>query len=128
MIKLKHLLQEVIKVTNKDNDSMGVDILEPASWKKNKKTVGHFDLESYDDGKTWTISAAEIDPSYRGKGLYQSSILSLLDTLPNITIVSAFRSSEAERAWASLSKKLYSKYSFKVEKEDGEKVYYLSKK
>ncbi len=122
MIKLKNLLED-IKVTDKDNDTMGVDILDPS-----KKKVGHFDLETHDNGKVWTILGAEIDPAHRGKGYYHTAILQLLDKYPTIIIVSAFRSAEANKAWASLKKRLGDKYNIKTKVEDGEIVYYLSKK
>ena len=121
MIKLKRLLED-IKVTDKDNDTMGVDILDPL-----KKKVGHFDLETYDNGEVWTIIGAEIDPAHRGKGYYHTAILQLLDKYPTITIVSAFRSAEANKAWASLKKQVGDKYKIKTKVEDGEIVYYLSK-
>ena len=120
MIKLKSIL-ESIKV-NKDNETMSVDILDD----KNKK-IGDFALETGDQ-KYWTIIGAQIDPAHRGKGYYHTAILQLLDKFPTITIVSAFRSAEANKAWASLKKRLGDKYNIKTKVEDGEIVYYLSKK
>lgn len=120
MIKLKTLL-EGIKVS-KDIDTMTVDILDD----KNKK-IGDFALETGDQ-KYWTIIGAQIDPISRGKGYYYKSILELLDKYPTITIVSVFRSTEADKAWASLKKRLGDKYNIKTKVEDGEIVYYLSKR
>jgi hypothetical protein len=121
MIKLKNLLED-IKVTDKDSDTMGVDILDPS-----KKKVGHFDLETY-DGTYWTIIGANINPEHQRKGYYHTAILQLLDQYPTITIVSAFRSAEADKAWASLKNKVGNKYNLRTKKEDGELVHYLSKK
>ena len=119
MIKLKSIL-ESIKV-NKDNETMSVDILDD----KNKK-IGDFALETGDQ-KYWTIIGAQIDPAHRGKGYYYTALFQLLDKFPTITIVSAFRSAEANKAWASLKKRLGDKYNIKTKVEDGEIVYYLSK-
>jgi len=120
VIKLKSIL-ESIKV-NKDNETMSVDILDD----KNKK-IGDFALETGDQ-KYWTIIGAQIDPTSRGKGYYYKSILELLDKYPTIVIVSAFRSAEANKAWVSLKKRLGDKYNIKTKVQDGEIVYYLSKK
>jgi hypothetical protein len=121
MIKFKDLLEN-INITNKNNDFIEVDILND----ENKK-IGNFALETY-DGLYYTITDAKIDPSFRGKGYYYKSLLQLIDKYPNITIVSAFRSSEADRAWSALKQNIGNKYNLKTKKEDGELVHYLSKK
>lgn len=119
-IKLKDLL-ESIKVS-KDTDTMSVDIFDDTN-----KKIGDFALETYDN-KHWTIVGADIDPSSQGKGYYYKSILQLLDKYPDMIIVSAFRSAEADRAWNALKQKIGTKYSITTKVVDDEKVYYLSKK
>ena len=120
MIKLKDILED-IKVS-KDTDTMTVDILDDTN-----KKIGDFALET-SDGKYWTIIGAQIDPTSRGKGYYYKSILQLLDKYPNITIVSVFRSEEADRAWSALKQRLGTKYNIDTKNIDGEIEYYLSKK
>lgn len=120
MIKLKDLL-EGIKVS-KDTDTITVDILDDTN-----KKIGDFALETYDN-KHWTIVGANIDPSSRGKGYYYKSILQLLDKYPDMIIVSAFRSAEADRAWSALKQKMGTRYNITTRVVDGEKEYYLSKK
>lgn len=120
MIKLKDIL-EAIKIASKDNETMSIDILDDTN-----KKIGDFALETYDQ-KYWTIVGAQIDPTSRGKGYYYKSILELLDKYPTMIIVSAFRSDEANRAWASLKKKVGTRYKIRSKVEDGEIVYYLSK-
>ena len=115
-------IQDDIKVLEKNKDYINVAILDNQGDK-----VGSFELEGSGDGKIYTIIGADIDPKFRGKGLYKDSILQLIKQTPNLTIVSAFRSAEAERAWISLIKKLPSNYTVKKERQDGEVVYYLSK-
>jgi len=76
--------------------------------------IGHMTLEKDVRDNEYTIIDANILPKYRGKGLYQKSIIKLLDEIPSIKINSVFRSSDAERAWVSLLKKLPKKV--KIEK------------
>ena len=114
-------LDSVINITNKDNDTMGVDILD------NGEKVGNIGMDTYDDGKTFTIVGADIDDKSRGKGLYQKALLQVLDKYPDIIIYSAFRSPEAERAWKALQSKVGSSYNITKLRQDGEIVYKLSK-
>lgn len=119
MIKLLPLL-EGIKIGPKDVDTMHVDILDDTN-----KKIGTIDLEG--DGTFWTIIGATIDQQYRNKGYYYRSLLQILDTYPTFTIVSAFRSDEANRAWERLKTKIGREYNIRSKKEDGEIVYYLTK-
>ena len=72
----------------------------------NDEEVGHITLEKDIRGDEYTIMDAGIHPKFRGRGLYQRAILKLLQEMPSIKINSVFRSSEAERAWVALLKKL----------------------
>jgi hypothetical protein len=130
MIKLIDLLENIesskptIEVKKNDQEGiMDVNIYDPTGSK-----VGNFELESYDDGLTWTITGAEIDEKHRGKGYYRQAVVDLLNRYPNIKIVSAFRSPEANRAWNSLIKKAGSDYAVKSKKIGGEIEHWLSKK
>jgi hypothetical protein len=76
--------------------------------------VGHMTLEKDVKGNEYTIIDANIIPKFRGRGLYQKTILKLLDEIPSIKVDSVFRSEEAERAWVSLISKLPKKV--KIEK------------
>jgi hypothetical protein len=76
--------------------------------------VGHMTLEKDVKGNEYTIIDANIIPKFRGRGLYQKTILKLLDEIPSIKVNSVFRSEEAERAWVSLISKLPKKV--KIEK------------
>jgi predicted acetyltransferase len=120
MITIKQLL-EVVNI-NKDGGSMQVEVLDIANNK-----VGTIDLEGSGDEKMWTIIGADIEKEYRGKGYYRQALLQILDKYPTITIVSAFRSEEANRAWASLKKKAGDGYRVKIKVIDGEIIYYLTK-
>lgn len=130
MIKLIDLLENAesgkptIKVTKKNDEEgvMEVDIYDPTGTK-----VGNFALESYDGGETWTIVGADIEEQHRGKGYYRQALISLVNKYPQIKIVSAFRSPEANRAWQSLIKKAGADYKVTSRKVDGEIEHYLSK-
>lgn len=129
MIKLIDLLESpqnagvTIQVSKDDVEGvMGVDIYNSEDTK-----VGNFALESYDGGKVWTIVGADIEEQYRGKGYYRQALISLVNKYPQIKVVSAFRSPEADRAWQSLIKKAGADYKVTSRKVDGEIEHYLSK-
>lgn len=129
MIKLVDLLEDsqnngmTIQV-NKDDQKgiMDVDIYDPEGTK-----IGKIELDSYDEGKTWTISGANIGEEYRGKGYYRQALINLVNKYPQIKVVSAFRSPEANRAWKSLVDKAGKDYKITSKKVDGEIEHYLSK-
>jgi hypothetical protein len=119
--EIRRVLQEDIRVTTKDGDLLEIDIMVDGT------KVGNVDMESYDDGKTYTISGSNIDEKFRGRGLYGKALLQVLDKYPDISIYSAFRSPEAIRAWKALMNKLGNKYSIKQIKQDGQLVFVLTK-
>ena len=84
--------------------------------------VGSIALEAGEPG-IYTIVGAKIELPSRGKGFYQKALIELLHKKPNITIISCFRSAEADRAWSAMLKKLPQDISFKREVEDGEITY-----
>ena len=68
-----------------------------------------------DDGdNNYTIVDANINPDYRGKGLYRKAIISVFDEKPNAIINSVFRSPEADRAWQSIISKLPNNIEYKT--------------
>jgi hypothetical protein len=129
MIKLIDLLENeennksTIKVKKDDQKGiMDVDIYDPEGT-----NIGKIELDSYDEGKTWTISGANIGEQYRGKGYYYQALVNLINKYPQIKVVSAFRSPEANRAWKSLINKAGKDYKITSKKIDGEIEHYLSK-
>ena len=92
------LLKEEISV-DYDEFSIKVDILHDG------EKVGYMIMEKEKDDE-YTIVDAKIEPDYRGRGLYQKSIMELLEQNPELKINSMFRSEEANFAWKSLMKKL----------------------
>ena len=129
MIKLIDLLENAesskptIEVTKNDQEGvMEVNIYDPEGTK-----VGNFALESYDGGKVWTIIGADIEEQYRGKGYYRQALISLVNRYPQIKVVSAFRSPEADRAWQSLINRAGADYKVTSRKVDDEIEHYLSK-
>jgi len=119
--EIRRVLREDIRVTKKNGDVLEIDIV------VDDVKVGNVDMESWDDGKTYTISGSNIDEKFRGEGLYGIALLQVLDEYPNISIYSAFRSPEADRAWTALMQKLGNKYSIEQIKQDRQLVYVLTK-
>ena len=109
-----------INATNEEIniEDIGGDLV--VSIIENGVEVGTFELES--DGNHYTIVDANIEPEYRGKGLYQKAIIELLKKKPGIVLHSVFRSKEAERAWQSLLQKLPSDIKVKKVKYPEEKT------
>jgi hypothetical protein len=66
----------------------------------NGENVGNITLEGH--GNVFTIVDAEIKETKRGVGLYSKSLIKLLNKMPNIEIVSVFRSTEADNSWHKL--------------------------
>jgi hypothetical protein len=120
--EISRVLQEDIRVTEKNGDILSADIMVDGV------KVGVVHMESYNDGKTYTISGSNIDEKFRGRGLYGKAIFQILDKYPNIAIYSAFRSPEADRAWTALMQKLGNSYDIKKIRQDGELVYKITKK
>lgn len=92
------LLKEEISV-DYDEFSIEVDILHDGD------KVGYMIMEKEKDDE-YTIVDAKIEPDYRGRGLYQKSIIELLEQNPELKINSMFRSEDANFAWRALMKKL----------------------
>jgi hypothetical protein len=105
-LKLFNSFFESIQIEESNEDFIDVSILDDDNNK-----IGSFQLESY-DGKNYTIIDAFIDEDHRRMGYYKKSILDLLNERPDITIISVFRSEEANRAWDKLIKDLPTDYSF----------------
>lgn len=105
-----NFLMEEISV-EEDEFSIMVDILHDG------EKVGYIVLEKEKDNE-FTIIDAKIEPDYRGKGLYQKSIMELLEQNPKLKINSMFRSDEANFAWKSLMKKLPNHIGLREKKYD----------
>lgn len=104
------LLQEEISV-EQDEFSIEVDILHDG------EKVGYMIMEKEKDDE-YTIIDAKIEPDYRGRGLYQKSIMELLQQNPELKINSMFRSEEANYAWRALMKKLPDHIGLREKKYD----------
>lgn len=104
------LLQEEISV-EQDEFSIEVDILHDG------EKVGYMIMEKEKDDE-YTIIDAKIEPDYRGRGLYQKSIMELLQQNPELKINSMFRSEEANYAWKALMKKLPEHIGLREKKYD----------
>ena len=88
------ITEDVDIVIEYDDDALYVNIL------TNGENVGNITLEGY--GNVFTIVDAEIKETKRGMGLYSKSLIKLLNEMPNIEIVSVFRSPEADNSWSKL--------------------------
>jgi GNAT superfamily N-acetyltransferase len=104
------LLKEEISV-DYDEFSIEVDILHDGD------KVGYMIMEKEKDDE-YTIVDAKIEPDYRGRGLYQKSIMELLEQNPELKINSMFRSEEANFAWRALMKKLPEHIGLREKKYD----------
>lgn len=104
------LLKEEISV-DYDEFSIEVDILHDGD------KVGYMIMEKEKDDE-YTIVDAKIEPDYRGRGLYQKSIIELLEQNPELKINSMFRSEEANFAWRALMKKLPEHIGLREKKYD----------
>ena len=104
------LLKEEISV-DYDEFSIEVDILHDGD------KVGYMIMEKENDNE-YTIVDAKIEPDYRGRGLYQKSIIELLEQNPELKINSMFRSEEANFAWRALMKKLPEHIGLREKKYD----------
>lgn len=104
------LLKEEISV-EQDEFSIEVDILHDGD------KVGYMIMEKEKDDE-YTIVDAKIEPDYRGRGLYQKSIIELLEQNPELKINSMFRSEEANFAWRALMKKLPEHIGLREKKYD----------
>ena len=100
---IRKILKEEITNLGKDFDiqieldefGMEVDIISDG------EKVGNITLES-DNEKSYTIIDAQIDETKRGKGLYAKALIEILNKMPQIQIISVFRSPEAENSWKKL--------------------------
>jgi hypothetical protein len=88
------LTEDVDIVIEYDDDVLYVNILSKGEY------VGNITLEGY--GNVFTIVDAEIIETKRGVGIYSKSLIKLLNEMPNIEIVSIFRSPEADNSWSKL--------------------------
>ena len=104
------LLKEEISV-DYDEFSIEVDILHDGD------KVGYMIMEKEKDDE-YTIVDAKIEPDYRGRGLYQKSIIELLEQNPELKINSMFRSEDANFAWRALIKKLPEHIGLREKKYD----------
>jgi len=104
------LLKEEISV-DYDEFSIEVDILHDGD------KVGYMIMEKEKDDE-YTIVDAKIEPDYRGRGLYQKSIIELLEQNPELKINSMFRSEDANFAWRALMKKLPEHIGLREKKYD----------
>ena len=104
------LLKEEISV-DYDEFSIEVDILHDGD------KVGYMIMEKENDNE-YTIVDAKIEPDYRGRGLYQKSIIELLEQNPELKINSMFRSEDANFAWKALMKKLPEHIGLREKKYD----------
>lgn len=104
------LLKEDISV-DYDEFSIEVDILHDGD------KVGYMIMEKEKDDE-YTIVDAKIEPDYRGRGLYQKSIIELLEQNPELKINSMFRSEDANFAWRALMKKLPEHIGLREKKYD----------
>jgi hypothetical protein len=129
MIKLIDLLEneESNKSTIQVNKDDQKGIMDVSIYDSEGDNIGKIELDSYDEGKTWTISNANIGKQYRGKGYYRQALINLVNKYPQIKVVSAFRSPEANRTWKSLISKAGNDYKITSKKVDGETEHYLSK-
>ena len=111
------LLKEEISV-DYDEFSIEVDILHDGD------KVGYMIMEKEKDDE-YTIVDAKIEPDYRGRGLYQKSIMELLEQNPELKINSMFRSEEANFAWRALMKKLPEHIGLREKKYDEGVLYQI---
>lgn len=111
------LLKEEISV-DYNEFSIEVDILHDG------EKIGYMIMEKEKDDE-YTIVDAKIEPDYRGRGLYQKSIMELLEQNPELKINSMFRSEEANFAWKSLMKKLPDYIGLREKKYDEGVMYQI---
>ena len=111
------LLKEEISV-DYNEFSIEVDILHDG------EKIGYMIMEKEKDDE-YTIVDAKIEPDYRGRGLYQKSIMELLERNPELKINSMFRSEEANFAWKSLMKKLPDYIGLREKKYDEGVLYQI---
>ncbi len=97
--ELRKLQDPINIVIHQSDSSITVDII------MDDTKVGEITLEKGDEN-AYTIIDAEINNDFRGKGLYQKSLIKILYQIPNIRISSIFRSTSAERSWILLLKNL----------------------
>lgn len=129
-MKLRETIKKILREEYQDTDIEILDVTDgfDVIITSNGEKVGEINFEHADDND-YTIVDANIDPSYRKKGIYQKSILKVFDKKPDIKIYSVFRSPEAERSWKMMVKNLPPdiEYSTKYYPEENTKLYILKK-
>jgi len=103
-----------ISITISENDS---DI--KVNIHSNYNVVGNIVLEKESENE-YTIIDASIDDDFKGKGIYQKSLIKLIYLKPKIRINSVFRSESAERSWTLMLKNLPTDIGFSKKRYPGE--------